>query len=199
MLILEDFKKIFIIISILGVLAISSPAIAFFLPSQTGEKFSELYVLGSNNMAEDYPFNVKAGENYKIYLGIGNHMGSSAYYLLYVKIRNQTEPLPNSTEGTPSSLHEIYEYRTLLTEGGVWETSLNFSFRGISFHGNSCFIEILSLNGLDLQVNKIVIWDSENKGYFLQLFFELWINNPEEANSFSFHNRFVGIWLNMTI
>jgi hypothetical protein len=31
----------------------------------------------------------------------------------------------------------------------------------------------------------------------LELLFELWIYNPESA-VFSFHNRFVGLWLNMT-
>lgn len=183
--------------SLLGALAISSPALAFVLPSQASEKFSELYILGPNHKAEDYPFNVKAGGNYKDYLDIGNHMGSSSYYLLYVKIRNQTEPLPNSTDGSPSSLPAIYEYYTLLVEGGVWEMPLNFSFRDVSFHGNSCIVETLSLNGLDVYVNKSVIWDQENKGYFLELFFELWIYNPE-SSVFSFHNRFVGIWLNMT-
>jgi uncharacterized membrane protein len=197
MLTLENFGTIFLLTSVLGALAISSPALAFVFPSQAGERFSELYILGPNHKAEDYPFNVKAGKNYKINLGIGNHMGSSIYYLLYVKIRNQTEPLPNSTDGSSSSLSAIYEYHTLLVEGGVWEMPLSFSFRGVSFHGNSCIVETLSLNGLDLHVDKSVFWDQENKGYFLEFFFELWIYNPE-SSVFSFHNRFVGLWLNMT-
>jgi uncharacterized membrane protein len=197
MLTIEDFGTIFLLTSVLGALAISSPALAFVFPSQAGERFSELYILGPNRMAEDYPFNVKAGENYKVYLGIGNHMGSSAYYTLYVKLRNQTEPLPNSTDGTPSPLPPVYEYRVLLSDGEVWEVPLNFSFRGLSFHGNSCVVETLSLNGLDLHVGKMVSWDSENKGYYLQLFFELWIYDSN-AGGFSFDNRFVGIWLNAT-
>jgi hypothetical protein len=58
-------------------------------------------------------------------------------------------------------------------------------------------VETLSLNGLDLHVGKMVSWDSENKGYYLQLFFELWIYDSN-AGGFSFDNRFVGIWLNAT-
>jgi hypothetical protein len=197
MLSLEDFATIFLIASVAGALVISSPALAFVFPSQSSERFSELYILGSNHTAGDYPFNVKSGINYLVYLGIGNQMGSSSYYALYVKLRNQTEPLPNSTVGTPSSLPVLYEYRVLLVDGGVWEAPLNFSFRGVSFYGNSCVVETLSLNGLDLHVGKSVCWDQADKGYFLESFFELWIYNST-INAFSFHNRFVGFWLNVT-
>ena len=148
-------------------------------------------------MAEDYPFNVKAGEPCRIYLGIGNHMGSSTYYALYVKLRNQTEILPNATAGTSSLLPVSCQYRVLLGDGEVWEMPLNFSFQGFSFYGNCCAVEALTINGLDLHVGELTYWDSENEGYYLELFFELWIHDPQ-SNGFSFHNRFVGIWLNMT-
>ena len=197
MLSLEDWGTIFLLTSIAGALVIGSPALALVLPSQAGEKFSELYILGPNRLAEDLPFNVKAGENYKVYLGIGNHMGSSAYYALYVKLRSQTEPLPNSTDGTPSPLSALYEYRILLRDGEVWEAPFNFSLSNFFFSGNSCSIYYFSINGETLNISKTALWDSGNKGYFFELFFELWIYDPQ-SEVFSFHNRFTGIWLNMT-
>jgi len=189
--------KIFVIMGLAGALVIASPTFAYLFPSRTGEKFSELYILDSNHMAEDYPFTVEANKTYEVFLGIGNHMGSSAYYVLYVKLRNQSESLPNSTLGTPSPMPALYEYRVFLQDGGVWEKQLNFSFRSFSFYGNSCMVEDLTINDVNLHVGKLVSWDSENKGYYLELFFELWIYDAESEN-FSFHNRFVGIWLNMT-
>jgi len=197
MLTLEDFGTVFLLTSFVGALGFASPALAFVLPPRPSERFSELYVLGPNRMAEDYPFNVKGGEAYKVYLGIGNHMGSSAYYVLYVKLRNQTEPLPNSTTGNPSPLPALYEFRVLLGDGDVWEAPVSFSFRGLSSYGNGCRVETLGLNGLNLHVGKSASWDSENSGHYLQLFWELWICDPE-SGGFTFHNRFVGIWLNMT-
>jgi len=194
---LEDYKTIFIIASLVGALVIAAPTLASILPTRATERFSELYVLGPNKMAEGYAFNVKAGETYKVYVGVGNHMGSSAYYGLLVKLRNRGEPLPNSTAGTPSPLPAIYEYRVFLGDGGVWETPLDFSFRGFSFSGNSCRVGWLALNGIAFPVDKTASWDSEGGGFFLQLFFELWIYDPE-SRVFSFHNRFVGIWLNVT-
>jgi hypothetical protein len=197
MLKLEDYKTIFIVVSLVGALVIAAPTLASILPTRATERFSELYVLGPNRVAEGYASNVKAGETYKVYVGVGNHMGSSAYYALHVKLRNRGEPLPNSTTSTPSALPALYEYRVFLGDGGDWETPLDFSFRGLSFYGNSCTVETLSTNGLNLHVGKVASWDSESKGYYLELFFELWIFIPE-SRSFSYHNRFVGLWLNMT-
>jgi len=191
----EDFGTIFLIMSLLGSLIIASPALAFVLPPRVGERFSELYILGPNHMAEDYPFNIKADETYKIYLGVANHMASSTYYALYVKFRNQTEPLPNSTNGTPSPLPALYEYRLLLSDGGVWEAPLTLSFENFTISGNNCVLESLTINDIVLHVDKMVSWDSENEGFFLQIFFELWTYDTE---GFRFHDRFVGIWLNMT-
>lgn len=196
MLKLEDLGTIFLLTSIMGALVIASPALVFVIPPVASEGFSELYILGPNRMAKDYPVNVKANESYKVYLGISNHMGSSAYYAVYVKLRNQTELLPNSLVGTPSPLPTLNEYRVLLKDGEVWETPLNFSFGNFLFNGETCTVETLTMNGLDLPVTKKVSWDSENQGYYLQLFFELWIYDSE-TNSFSYHERFVGIWLNM--
>jgi hypothetical protein len=124
-------------------------------------------------------------------------MGSIAYYVVCVKLRNQTESLPNSAIESPSPLPVLYEHHVILRDGETWETLLNFSLVGVSFHGNSCIVEALTVNGLGLHVNKMASWNSENKGYYLQLFFELWIYDAESRN-FTFHNRFVGIWLNVT-
>jgi len=197
MLKLEDYETIFVLASLVGTLLIASPALIFVFPSRAVERFSELYVLGPNRMAEGYPFNLKANETYRVFLGIGNHMGSSAYYVLYVKFRNQTEPLPNCTSGAPSSLQTLYEYRILVPDGETWETLLTFSFPHVSCFANQSLVRALTINDLMIKVEKPALWDFENDGYYYQLFFELWIYNVESAD-FQFHNRFVGIWLNAT-
>jgi len=55
----------------------------------------------------------------------------------------------------------------------------------------------LMMNGVTFNVDKSASWDVENNGYYYQLFMELWIYNVE-FQAFEFHNRFVGLWLNMT-
>jgi hypothetical protein len=194
---LEDYKVVFASLGLIGVLLFASPTLGLFLHLPGGEKFSEFWLLGPGHMAEAYPFEVRAGENYMVYVGVGNHMGSSAYYLVYVKFRNQTEPLPNATAETPSPLLPLFTYKIFLEDGGTWEQPLNFSFHDVSFKDDRCLVCNLTVNGITLNVGKPALWDSENKGYFYQLFLELWIYD-EASRDFHFHNRFVSIWLNIT-
>ena len=192
MLKFEDYKAVFATLGLIGVLLFASPTLGFVLRLPSGEKFSELWLLGPGHMAEDYPFNVEADVNYLVYVGVGNHMGCSAYYVVYVKFRNQTESLPNATAGTPSPLPPLFEYRLFVEDGKSWEAPLTFSFIG-----NQSVIQSLIVNNVEFAVNKTALWDVENNGYYYQLFMELWIYNVE-FQAFEFHNRFVGLWLNMT-
>ena len=94
---LDDYKLFLVAIALVGSLFIASPVIASAIQPPGGEQFSELYLLGPNQMAQNYPFNIAVGENYSIYVNVGNHLGSSAYYAIYVKLSNQTDQLPNPT------------------------------------------------------------------------------------------------------
>jgi hypothetical protein len=194
---LEDCKVVFAAVGLIGVLVLALPTLGLVLHLPRGEKFSELWVLGPRHMAEGYPFNVTAGVSYLVYVGVGNHMGSSAYYVLYVKFRNETEPLPNVTAGTPSALAPLYEYRVFLEDGGNTDVPLVFSFSNVSFSSARSTVGGLTINGVSFIVDKSVSWDAVNSGYFYQLFMELWIYNPA-SNGFSYHDRFVSRWLNMT-
>jgi hypothetical protein len=198
MLKLEDYRVIFVAIGLVGVLLFASPSLGLVLHLPTGEKFSELWVLGPGHMAEGYPFNVEADVSYLVYLGVGNHMGSSAYYGVYVKFRNQSEALPNATAGTPSSVPALYEYRVFLEEGKSWEAPLTFSFSNVSFAENRSMVGSISINDFVLDVEKPALWNAESNAYYYQVFLELWIYNSN-SSAFQYHNRYVNIWLNMTI
>jgi hypothetical protein len=194
---LSDCKLVFVAVGLIGVLLFASPAIEMVLSFPSGEQFSELYLLGPGHMAEDYPFNVVAGQNYSVYVGVGNHMGSLAYYVLYVKFGNRNEPLPNVTLGVPSSLQSLYECRAVLEDGKSWEAPLMFSFSEVSFSGNRCRIGALHINGVVFNVGKEGLWDLDNRGFYYQLFVELWMYSAT-SNTCEFNDRFVGLQLNMT-
>jgi hypothetical protein len=197
MLNIEDYKLIFASVGLIGVLLFASPTLGFLLHLPGGERFSELWILGPSHMIEGYPSKVKVGESYLVYVGVGNHMGSTAYYAIYVKFRNQTEPLPNATAGTPSPLPPLYECRVVIHDGGVWEAPLTFSILKASIVGGQCFVDALNVNNVTFNVNKPASWDANSTGYYYQLFIELWIYNIERR-SLEFHNRFVSLWLNVT-
>ena len=195
---LGEYRTVFTVGGLILVLVASAPTVSLFLPfSIEGERFSELWVLGSGHMAEDYPFDVKADLSYLVYVGVGNHMGSSMYYNVVVKFRNQSEPLPNATAGTPSPLPLLYEYRVFLGDGEGWEIPVTFSFSGVSFFDNRSFVEVFKVDELAFGVDKVALWNAESDGYYYQVFIELWIYNAE-SDRFHYHNRFVNRWLNMT-
>lgn len=195
---LEDYRMVFFVV-ILGLILVAVyPAFSLIVPSQGGsEKFSELWLLGSGRMTENYPFDIGEGEEYNVFVGVSNHMGVSEYYRIYVKIRNQTQSLPDVNSSEPSSLQSLQEYRFFLTDGETWESPITFAFQDVSFEENSVYIGAVTINDQKSVLDTYSLWDSEKGGYYFQLFFELW-RYDVEMQSFQFNNRFVGIQLNMT-
>jgi hypothetical protein len=84
-----------------------------------------------------------------------------------------------------------------LRDNETWEKELLFSFEGVSFQGNVCKISRVVVDGYALSVDKNTVWNEESNGFYFQLFFELWRYNST-STCLQYHNRFVGIWLNMT-
>ncbi|MCW4003146.1 MAG: DUF1616 domain-containing protein [Candidatus Bathyarchaeota archaeon] len=181
----------------IGVLLFSWPTIGLVVKPPEGEVFSELYILGSNHMFDDIPFNVKAGVTYSIYLGVGNHMGSSCYYTCFVKLRNETEPLPNTKSGTPSSLPVLYEFKSFIKNDEYWESPLTFKVNHLVFANGVSYLSGITINEQDFQVSTISAWNTNKTGYYYSLFVELWIYNST-SNASQFHNRYVNLILNMT-
>ena len=195
---LSEYRALFISSTMILMLIVASPTLGLVVSLPSGERFSELWLLGPDHMADNYPFNVRAGEEYDVIVGVSCHMGRSAYYAVYVKLRNQTQPLPNASAAVASPVGPEYEYRFVVAEGQTWESKLIFAFSDVSVHDNVTLIRHLSLNGVTFEVDSTSLWNSDGKGFFYQVFFELWMYDTE-AKSLEYNNRFVGLWLNMTV
>jgi uncharacterized membrane protein len=194
---LDRYRLVFMSIFLVLVLIIASPTLSMVISWPADERFTEFWILGSEHMAEDYPFNVTEKTPYSVFLGVSNHMTGLEYYVVYLKLRNQTESSPSTKTGTPSSLKPLYEYRVFLSDGEVWEKNVTFSLSGVRFDGNVCRVSYFGVDGFSIFMNKTAAWDVINKGYYFQVFFELWRYNAT-ASMFEYHNRFVDLWLNMS-
>lgn len=194
---LGGYKLVLSAVGLISLLLIASPSISAVLKSPSGETFSELYILGPEHMSENYPYNVAVGQNYSIYVDVSDHLSSSAYYTLYVKFRNQTDPAPNATAGTPSSLPPLLEYRFLIQDGQTWQSPLTFSVAAATFSENQSFISRLEINDVVFDVNKPALWNANGGVFYYQFIFELWIYNAK-TGSMEFNNRFVNLQLNLT-
>jgi len=193
-----EYRGWFIVGSLVLMLVAAVPASALYVHLPSGsESFSELWLLGPGHKAEDYPFNVKVNDTYSVYVGVGNHLGYSAYYRVSAKFRNQTQPLPVASSSTPSFLRELYEFDFFVRDGAVWETLLDFRIAGIERLNDFVVLNSVSINEVPFGIGFVSIWDSVRDGFYYQLFFELWSYNMT-SQSFQYNNRFVGLWLNMT-
>jgi hypothetical protein len=193
---LKNAKRIYIFSCIILCLILLSPTIAVIVSFPEGQEFSEMWILGPNHLMKDYPSDVSASATYHVFLGVGNHMNRLECYSIRVKLRNQSEPMPDDSVGSPSGLPAAYEYRVFLQNNATWETEFSFSFTQVSFRGNVNEISTMLIDGYPIQVNKIATRDEGDNGFHYELFFELWIYNST-LSTFQFHNRSVGFWMNM--
>ena len=194
MLTLKRYKTLFFAVFLAGMLLFATPTLALIV-HVPGTDFSQLWILGSSRTTGDYPFNVTAGENYTVFVGVANHVGSLSYYLVELKFRNESDPLPDTTLGTPCPLPSLYNQSVILQDGGSWEKQFTLSFSNVSSSANECVVGTLNVNGVTCVVNKPATWDPSHRGYYYQLLFELWMYN---ADTFQFNDRYCTVWLNMT-
>lgn len=197
---LAECKRVFYVVGLIGFILLFVPGLIALANSRVGEEFSELYVLGyPGNRAENYPFNVSSGVSYPVYLDVGNHMGKCMYYGIDVKLRNESDVLPNGT--IPSFLPVLYEYRVFLGDGQTWQKVLNFSFPQVSSSNDNntltCNIHSININSAAFEIDKTSVWDEANKGYFYQLLVELWTYNQTNSDM-QYAGTFVTLWLNIT-
>ena len=197
---LQDYHVLFVVVTAVLALIVASPALSRVLVAPRTEFFTELWILGPDRVAEHYPFNISRDDEYSAFLGIGNRLGYCGYYLVEVKFCNLTQSAPDSFNRTPSSLPALFNITAFVEDEGIWERPLTFSF-DYGFNETLSRVEFnsLTLNDVALDMgNCTAAWDSEKKGFFGDLVFELWIYNTT-ISGFQYHERFVNLRLNMTV
>jgi hypothetical protein len=200
---LHEYRLTFTVVTGIIMLLVASPALSRVLVYPRTEFFTEMWLLGPSHTAEDYPYNVTRGQNYTVYLGLGNQLGYCAYYVVEVKFRNETQSAPASfgtvENRTPSSLPSLFNISAFVADEQNWELQLSFSFdyqvsldkSQAMFHSLTLNNEVLSLEGL------VTTWNATRSVFFGNLVFELWIYNAQ-ATALSYRGRFVDLKFNMT-
>jgi uncharacterized membrane protein len=100
---------------------------------RTGEQFTELYVLGEQGMADDYPTNLTVNETGHITIGAINREHESVDYTLVVGFgygfENMTRvgEIPDDSNITLERNNTYYDTEFSLNHNERWNQSLNFS------------------------------------------------------------------------
>lgn len=198
MLNLEEIWSLVVVASLGLALVVASPALGLIVSLDSdSEGFSELTLLGPDHMAGGYPFDVSEGEEYSVFVGVGNHLGHSEFYRVCVKLTSSTEFLSDIEKNVASSMPCLYEYQFFLGDGEVWESLVSFGFEDVSLEDDILSVGNITLNDFVFPVDASLMWNSDEEGYFFELFFELWRYDLESA-SFRFDGRFVGLCLSIT-
>jgi hypothetical protein len=195
---LRSYKMVFIGIGLLGVLLFSIPSLVMIFPSRVEEHFSQFYLLGSNRLVRDYPFDISSGETYLVYIGLENHMKKTMLYYVYVKFTNQSESLPIAENLTESPSPILYEYGLSLGDSEANETALTFSISDVSVASGTSRIEALTLNGEIQAIGETSAWDTITSAYCYYLLVELWTYNIL-TQSVNFDGRVVFLKLNVAL
>lgn len=197
---LQNYKALFLVVTAVLALLVASPALEQLVFVPQTDHITELSLLGPYQNAT-YPSNVTAGENYRLYLDVANHLGSCAYYTMQIKFRNQTQSGPDSFNHTSSKLPPLGTISFLVADEGKLQLPIDVSFQ----YGRNPNItsrldmQSITLNGAVLNADTTTIaWNIEKNGFYGNLFFELWIFN-DTSNAFQYHQRYVSLWLKMTI
>ena len=191
---LKQYKLILISIGLIGALLIAAPAISGLPSLPQGEHFSELYLLGPERMAQGYPRDIVPNKNYTIYFDVVNHVGSSAYYLVYIKLLNDSDSFPDITSGQASPTQTLYTNRFLISDEHAVEIPLTFSISNTTEINKQLTIGNLHLNSENTIINKAAAWNSTTLEYQYKLLFELFIYNSQ-SHTVVFDNRFVYLQL----
>lgn len=197
---LQKHKVLLLVIVSVSALLFASPALQRFLTLPQTEFFTEFWLLGPGHKAENYPFNITLNHDYPVFLDVKNQLGNRAHYSIHVKFRNQTQPNADSFNGTSCSLPSLYETDFFVGDKETWELPLTLAF-DYSYNGDFSKVTFHSIMFSNIKVlvnEQSASWDPQRSGFFGNLLFELWIYN-DTANSFQYHDRFTGLWLNMTV
>jgi len=194
---LSNIRIFYTAVCIVLGLIIVTPDFMSVVTFSANERFSELWILGQNHKADDYPFNVQQAQTYTVYWSVVNHMGSSEYYAVRMKVGNWTDAPPDDRNSVPSLLDAVVEDRFFIADNDTREKEVSFSIDKVSFIDDVSTLQSFIVNNERVQVGKACLWNQTASGFYYQLLFELWIYDTA-AQNFQFHDRFVNIWLNVT-
>jgi hypothetical protein len=220
------YKTSFLVVTGVLVLLVASPLLQEVLIYPQTEFFTELSLFGPQHTAENYPHNITSGETYSVFLGVANHLGSCAYYVVEVKLRNETQSAPEGFNRTHSILKPLYSVNFFVPDKETWGMPMTFSleysfdevirtvYRNVSVSvpdGNVTYqlvaenvtLERVTFGSLRLNDATVSLrglssdFNLQTHEFFGNLVFELWIYDTS-TSSYVYHERYVDLKLNMT-
>jgi len=100
----------------------------YFTAGRVVEPFSELGLLGEKMKIGDYPTNLIEGEEAKVYIYVGNHMGKPMLYQIQAKLGNKTTPID------PAPIQPFWTHYLVLEHNQTTIIPLHFTINQTGTH-----------------------------------------------------------------
>ena len=144
---------------ILGVTIIIAflAAAQFVLPKGSGERYSELGILGPNMNLGDYPTEIVAGDTVNLNVYVGNQMGKPMYYLVMIKLGN------NETSVDPAPITPIQQFTSVIPNNGTWIFPVDVTLTNAGVNQRTIF-ELWTYN------------ETLNQNQYNELWGQVWLN-----------------------
>lgn len=95
----------------------------YYFANRNVEPFSELGILGPNQKIANYPTSVFTGQNFTLYLYVGNHEGHVVYYQVFAKLGTRG----NANANTSLAALPISTYGMILRDNQTYLTPITLS------------------------------------------------------------------------
>jgi len=200
---LENYRTLFVSVSLILILVASAPVIGMFLPREE-EPFFALALLGVGGMADQYypdgDPNIGVGVPVRWHLYLYNHMGGAQYVAVRVKLLNSTLPGPDSALYRPSPVPAFFELRRVLVNNETWISLFFWRVSGADYRDMVAITQLV-VNNVTLSLDARAL-----RGYNFRLVFELWVYD-DASGGFGFGWRsgqeyrcaWNQIWFNVTL
>lgn len=173
-----------------------------------GQKYFQLYALGSTGSANNYfPNNspsIRLGQAVIWQLAVVNDMGLVQFVAVLVKLGNQSTVAPNDTLGLPSAAPFVAEFKQVMQNNATW--NINFEWRVTNFTTTPDGY----LRSVDFSIDNITYLvesppSCSLRSCNLRLIFELWTWNTDSAdfqigwwNGSQHRIAWLQLWFNLT-
>lgn len=71
-----------VVLTLVMITVVIATVYVIVTPKEGGERFTEFYLLGDKQIAADYPDKIIAGQDYPIYIGVGNYENRDMAYVI---------------------------------------------------------------------------------------------------------------------
>ncbi|WP_440953433.1 DUF1616 domain-containing protein [Methanococcoides sp. FTZ1] len=113
---LDRILTILLVISILA--SIVTLAYVVVTPKE-GEKFTEFYILGPGGMADDYPSELRLGQNGTVIIGVVNHEYADSEYSIDLILDDSSQLMDRELSQITLSHNETWEKEVTFTPGSA--------------------------------------------------------------------------------